>query len=103
VHSGVSKWISVVEHGSALLVEAIPATEPGLTLHRVARFFLTLGRSEMGPDHYPSVVVINQVGQQFHLFGASNWEEAIAKRDRLRAELADMDEEIWCDRYVVRT
>jgi len=86
---------------SDLRVEATPAVEPGLTFHRVLRFVFTLGRAEFGPEHYPSVVVVNERGQQFRLFGADSWEEAVAKRDRLRAELASMDEAAWCDRYVV--
>lgn len=98
---GTGQNAAVVEHGPDLVVEAVPAEEPGLTLHRVRRFFATLGRSEMDSEHYPSVIVVNKQGQKFRLFGAANWDEAIEKRDRLRRELASMDEEVWCDHYVV--
>lgn len=91
---------NVVESNN-LEVEAVSAVEPGLTLRRVSRFFLTLGREELDEDHYPSVVVVNRRGQRLRLFGASNWDEAIAKRDRLRAELEAMGEEAWRDRYKV--
>ena len=65
------------------------------------KFVLTRGNAELWPDHYPTVVARNAAGQDFVLFGASSWDEAIAKRDRLRSELSQMDLEVWCDRYVV--
>lgn len=91
----------MVPSRSGLDVEAIPPDEPGLTLRRVLMFVVTMGRGEMGRRHYPSVVVVNRRGQQHRLFGASSWDEAIGKRDRLRRELAEMDEDAWCDRYAV--
>lgn len=84
-----------------LTVEAVSAKERGLTFRRIVKFVLTRGQSEMGAAHYPSVVVRNQKGQEFRLFGAANWDEAVAKRDRLRDELAHMDQGVWCDRYRV--
>lgn len=84
-----------------LTVEAVPPRRSGFTLWRVVLFLLTRGVSEISASHYPSVVVRNEKGQEFRLFGAANWDEAIAKRDRLRHELAEMDQEAWCDRYRV--
>jgi hypothetical protein len=88
----------MAQSSSGLEVEAVPPKEPGLTLRRLVGFVITMGREEMGSDHCPSVVVVNRRGQQYRLIGASDWEEAIDKRDRLRTELAQMDEDAWCDR-----
>jgi len=55
----------------------------------------------MGSSHYPSVVAVNGLGQQHRLFEASDWDEAVAKRDRLRQELAEMDVDAWCQCYSV--
>jgi hypothetical protein len=90
-----------MQSSSGLGVEAVPPEEPGLTLRRVLRFVITMGREEMGSNHYPSVVAVNRQGQRYRLFGASNWDEAINKRDRLRTELVQMDEDAWCQRYGV--
>jgi hypothetical protein len=51
--------------------------------------------------HQPKVVVMNRAGEAHLLFTVSTYEEAIAKRDRIRSELEKMPIEAWCDRYVI--
>jgi hypothetical protein len=49
----------------------------------------------------PQVVAVNEFGDTYRLFSVASYDEAIAKRDRLRAELDQMPFEAWCDRYVI--
>ncbi len=49
----------------------------------------------------PHLVAVNNDGQEFTLFGASDPEEASRKLERLRRELDELPVDVWCDRYVV--
>ena len=50
---------------------------------------------------YPSVCIVNAVGQKRKLFDTSTWDEAVVKAERVRRELADMGMEQWAKRYSV--
>ncbi len=58
---------------------------------------------QFADESYPSVVVRNQLGEEHRLFKAASWQEAVAKRDRLRGELHAMGLEAWCHKYAVPT
>jgi len=47
------------------------------------------------------VVLCRADGKAFVLFSEQHWDDALAKRDRLRREVAQESFEGWSDRYVV--
>jgi hypothetical protein len=88
--------------GQRLRVEAIPGEKPPWGLWLVLSA-LTRGAFDRATSkgRRPYLAVYNRKGDELQLFPASNWEEALVKRDRLRQELAEMDLDVWCDRYIV--
>ena len=49
----------------------------------------------------PVLVAVNRRGERHRLFDETHWDEAEAKRDRLRQELATSDPHHWCDRSAI--
>jgi hypothetical protein len=52
--------------------------------------------------YWPRVVLERDDGSELTLFAEQRWDDAVAKRDRLRDEASVMSFEAWCDRYVLR-
>jgi len=89
-----------------MTIEAEPGRQYGW-LHHLALSVLTgpifdsLQRGNYKGKYWPRVVLRRADGEQYLLFFEQHWNEALAKRDRLRREVESEPFEGWCDRYVV--
>ena len=61
----------------------------------------TTASAEDGVSRWPSVVVVNRLGQEQRLEKLESNEEAEARADRLQADLDILGLESWCRRYDV--
>ena len=89
-----------------MTIEAEPGRHYGW-LHHLALSILTgpifdaLQRDNYKGKYWPRVVLRRADGEQCLLFFEQHWNDALAKRDRLRQEVEAESFEGWCDRYVV--
>ncbi len=82
-------------------MNAVPGKEPS-KLVQWLWFFISLSGGGLNVEakrRRPSVRVVNAVGQSRKLFDTSTWDEAVAKAERVRRELATMGIEQWAKRY----
>jgi hypothetical protein len=61
----------------------------------------TTASAEDGISHWPSVVVVNRLGQEKRLGQFESNEEAEARAERVQADLDILGLEGWCKRYNV--
>lgn len=61
----------------------------------------TTASAEDGVSHWPSVVVINRLGQEKRLEKFESNEEAEARAERVQADLDILGLEGWCKKYDV--
>jgi hypothetical protein len=61
----------------------------------------TTASAEDGISHWPSVVVVNRLGQERRLEKFESNEEADARAQRVQADLEILGLESWCERYDV--
>ena len=60
-----------------------------------------VGSAEEGISRWPSVVVVNRLGQEKRLEKFESNEEADARAQRINADLETLGLEAWCRRYDV--
>ena len=61
----------------------------------------TTASAEDGISHWPSVVVVNRLGQERRLEKFDSNEEADARAERVQADLEILGLESWCKKYNV--
>jgi hypothetical protein len=61
----------------------------------------TTASAEDGVSHWPSVVVVNRLGQEKRLEKFESNEEAEARAERVQADLDILGLEGWCKKYDV--
>jgi len=97
--------LEAVAHDYPIQIEATHAKSSWIKFIALGLLNTSMGgttaSAQDGVSHWPSVVVVNRLGQEKRLEKCESNEEAEARAERVQADLDILGLESWCKKYDV--